>query len=620
MKLFPSKKPLLFRILLLLMPLTIVFWLILYIVSQQFLEKAMMSSFTESMLRMMKSISVKTATDIKYGDYFEIKRTLRDFYDEDLMRYLVIYTSDMKPLGIFPSQIDGRDMMFLEDMIKKNSQKPFSTDFIEHSDEPFYHFQLVITDETGQRIGYLAIGGTTIQLATTMKTISVVFSVFLILFLAMQISAIVYAVYILTKPLTSLTKILQQTEGDEPAKFLPALISMKTPKGASSEIDVFFKAYQRLLKNIHNHELNEKELAIAASIGSVASHLAHDIRSPLSVLTNFVSFVPPIDDESIERLRDSSRRSIERLTDMVNDLLDYAKAQQISPKQIVMRLFVKNVVTEFTPQAVEKEVTIKFNCPDDLVGRLDEAKMERVVGNIVLNAIQAIEKKPGEIIINIIKREDEWLAIEISDNGGGISPEHLPRIFESTFTFGKPKGSGLGLSYCKNVVASHGGRIEVTSELGKGTTFTVAIPQITISGFVASTAEPQDNIMTPVIESASNTVLIVDDDEDILATWRVLIRNNTHYELVTASSPKEVMQMEIPPDLYRGAVVDFHFEGSDKNGIDVVKYLKSCKVPVIYMCTGYYYDPELNIKAKAAGANAVLPKPINEGTVKQLFG
>jgi two-component system sensor histidine kinase HydH len=104
----------------------------------------------------------------------------------------------------------------------------------------------------------------------------------------------------------------------------------------------------------------------------------------------------------------------------------------------------------------------------------DERRLQNVFSNILSNAIQAIGNKDGTITFTVSNSEDRIL-INIHDTGLGISKDVLPRIFDPLFTT-KSQGTGLGLLSCKNIIEMHGGIISVSSEHGKGTTFTISLP------------------------------------------------------------------------------------------------------------------------------------------------
>jgi signal transduction histidine kinase len=110
--------------------------------------------------------------------------------------------------------------------------------------------------------------------------------------------------------------------------------------------------------------------------------------------------------------------------------------------------------------------------------RLNRVEIGQAFLNIVLNAIQAMEPKGGELRISVI-REGGMVGVRFIDHGAGIPVENLPRVFEPLFTTKLGQGSGIGLSVSKRIIENHGGRITVTSEAGKGAEFTTWLPMTT---------------------------------------------------------------------------------------------------------------------------------------------
>ena len=137
--------------------------------------------------------------------------------------------------------------------------------------------------------------------------------------------------------------------------------------------------------------------------------------------------------------------------------------------------------------------------------------------NILVNASQAIEGQ-GEIRIRTWE-QDGTVRIAFSDNGKGIPPEILPKVFDPGFTTKKAGlGTGLGLSICYRIIQDHGGRIEVESEVGRGTTFTIILP---ISRLPKGLLMDSDNYRP--------TILILDDEEMVTTSLRNLFRLQTNY-------------------------------------------------------------------------------------------
>lgn len=617
---FKKNSSLFSRILIVLTIITVVFWCILYFVTHEFLKKTIVSEFTSSTVRMVTGIAKQNTNEIKYADYFQIQRNLRGFYDEAYMRYLAVYSVDGKILAMFPRQIDGDDYMFMEKTVLANAEKPSVQLFTKYKGDGAFHFQQNINDENGLLIGYATVGGTMRPLEKVLNTQTIFFTVFGFAVLLLQISAIGYASHVLMRPLKFLTKMLKKNEEVEPEKFLPELMTQKTPNGASSEVNLFYKIYQKLLQNIHAHQMHTQEMAVQASIGRIASHVAHDMRTPVSVLEGFVRLTPHSDDSEMKEYKISAANSVNKLQRMAEDLVDYTRAKDVQPAFVQLTQLLHEVTHELTGKVKEKKATLEFKCEKTLSAHLDPHKMNRVLANMIHNSIQSLPDKNGVIKILAHVTEKGWLAIAVEDNGSGIDPKHVPRLFDSSFTFGKPSGTGLGLSYCKNVVEAHGGRILVESKLGKGSKFTIEIPMAANKLTTIEPAHVFQNVPAKKAAESACSILVIDDDPSMLVQWKQILRELTDFEIVTAKSPEEMKIIDPKPEKFRAAICDYRFEGKETTGLDLIKILKDKGICCRYLCTGFYYDPELREQAIEAGAHAIIPKPIPMGLVQQLFG
>lgn len=193
------------------------------------------------------------------------------------------------------------------------------------------------------------------------------------------------------------------------------------------------------------------------------------------------------------------------------------------------------------------------------------------------------------------------LVIKISDNGCGINPEMRSQIFDMLFSMSKTQGCGLGLSYCKQVVESHGGTIEVVSEVDLGTTFTVTLPDCILKN--------EQNCVVPAEEKGKGAILIVDDDEEMIERWKIILKDFTG-TIITARSGSEVLTLDIAALGIDRAVVDQRYKGSYITGLEIIEFLKSKRVREIHLCTGLYNDSEICERAKALGVTSIIPKPI----------
>lgn len=230
-------------------------------------------------------------------------------------------------------------------------------------------------------------------------------------------------------------------------------------------------------------QLQEKQSQLVeadklASIGILASGIAHEISNPLtSVLTfsNLMLEKTPEGHPNRERLRMMVKET-GRARDIVRQLLSFAKDEAIKP----MRMNVNCPVTEICESLVSQEAFTDIGLTLHLSDNLpeiyaDPARIGQVVSNILLNAIHATTP-PGNISVST-RVNGKFVEIIFSDTGHGIPAENLGKIFDPFFTTKeKEKGSGLGLAVSYGIIKKHGGDIDVSSEIGKGSTFTVRLP------------------------------------------------------------------------------------------------------------------------------------------------
>lgn len=242
----------------------------------------------------------------------------------------------------------------------------------------------------------------------------------------------------------------------------------------------FNEMIQQLDENRSEIEiLHKREMARAehlATLGELAAGLAHEIRNPLAGIAGVVDIMGkelPSDSPS-RAVIGEVHREILHIQAILNDLLSYARPRPPSFHPANLNTTIDQAVELSRQQVRTKPIQVQFepNAALPLVEH-DPALIQQVILNLLLNGIQAISSA-GEVRVTLT-RDHDFVMIEISDNGRGISAEALPKIFKPFFTTRK-EGTGLGLSLANSIVQSHGGRIEVTSTIGKGSQFKVCLP------------------------------------------------------------------------------------------------------------------------------------------------
>jgi two-component system, NtrC family, sensor histidine kinase HydH len=213
-----------------------------------------------------------------------------------------------------------------------------------------------------------------------------------------------------------------------------------------------------------------------ATLGEVATGLAHEIRNPLAGIAGVIEIISrdlPSSSPAREVVKDV-RREIARINHIVTDLLQTARPHPPKIRKSDLNTTVEHAVMLGRQQALSKGIEIALRKDPSLPEvEHDSDQIHQVLLNLLLNAQQAIDAK-GKIEVTV-EGKGSSAAIEVKDNGRGISPEALPNIFRPFYTT-KGDGTGLGLSLARRIVEDHQGRIDVTSTAGKGTTFTVVLP------------------------------------------------------------------------------------------------------------------------------------------------
>lgn len=214
-----------------------------------------------------------------------------------------------------------------------------------------------------------------------------------------------------------------------------------------------------------------------ASIGQVAAGVAHEIKNRFNVINMASYFIQmQYGDHMDDRVRASIGRikqEIERGSKMITDLLQLARP--VEPKMEVTP--VRQILEEALAISPHPHLDTVMDVPADLPPILgDRSQLQQVLMNLILNAAQAMPE--GGTLVLRGETDGDRVVIKIIDTGVGIAPEHLEKLFMPFFTT-KRQGTGLGLGISRAIVHQHGGEIEVHSELGKGTTFTLRFPRCT---------------------------------------------------------------------------------------------------------------------------------------------
>lgn len=206
--------------------------------------------------------------------------------------------------------------------------------------------------------------------------------------------------------------------------------------------------------------------------------ISHELRTPLTYIKGYADIISKQDitDEERKEYLDIIREETEHLTVLVKNLFDLAKMDEnkfvINRKSVSLRQLIQTIEERIAPVMEEKNITLSTSCPVNIIGNIDPDRIQQVLLNILDNARK--HTPDGKSISLEVTQNDSEITITISDEGEGIPKEELPYLFERLYRVEKSRsresgGTGLGLAIAKEIIESHGGTIEIESELGKGT-------------------------------------------------------------------------------------------------------------------------------------------------------
>ncbi|HKB44915.1 MAG TPA: response regulator, partial [Chitinophagaceae bacterium] len=375
------------------------------------------------------------------------------------------------------------------------------------------------------------------------------------------------------------------------------------------------------------------------------STVSHELRTPLTSVLGFAKIIQkrlkekifPIVDRSdtktektINQISENLHVVIsegERLTHLINDVLDLAKIEagkmewnqeNVSMPEVAERA-IAATTSLFEQKSLKLIKQIDTNLPE-ITG--DKDKLIQVIINLISNSVKFTDK--GSVTCKVYKEKDE-LIVSISDTGIGIAPKDFDAVFEQFKQVGgdtltdKPKGTGLGLPICKEIVEHHGGRIWLESEVGKGSSFSFALP-ITVKTEIVKPLHLNDLVKQLKEQMAQSvfhnngkhsTILVVDDDDSIRSLLQQEL-SDAGYIIEEAANGKEALECirKKRPDLI---ILDVMMP--EMNGFDVAAILKNdpqtMDIPIIVLSI-------VQDKARGfrIGVDRYLTKPIDTG---QLF-
>ena len=371
-------------------------------------------------------------------------------------------------------------------------------------------------------------------------------------------------------------------------------------------------------------------------------NVSHEIRTPLTVIISLA-------DSLIKEMKCTGDtrnkltgiyRNCNQLRSLISELLDFRKQEQghthIHARHADMSALLRNTATLYTEYTLGKDITLQIEVPDQMLMWFDPKQMQKVVSNLVSNAIKHTPQ--GGMVTIAAHADDTHAIITVSDTGTGIAKEDLPHLFSRFYQARNIEtvadiGTGIGLNLTKGIVDMHHGTIEVASEQGKGTKFTITLPtQRDAFAPEETTDEPMrtDSIkqLTPATDStvtnhdkaADNTnntpeghderpiILIVEDNDDIRQLLSTLFA--PLYRTRTAVDGAEALEMigDEMPDIILSDVMMPNIDG-----LELCKTIKhdftTSHIPVVLLTARTAVEKKL--EGLKTGADDYVTKPFN---------
>jgi len=248
---------------------------------------------------------------------------------------------------------------------------------------------------------------------------------------------------------------------------------------SGDELEALAQNFNYMMAQIKQHQEQRIRSERLAAVGYMVNTVVHDCRTPITVIKGFASVLQEFETSPAQQREylDFIQSEVDRMERMLDEILEYAVERKTSLvfHEGSLDDFVKECCTEIKVLLRTTQIQLSSDLHCDVVVRFDRDKLRRAILNLAANAKEAL-KGEGEIRIKT-QSIDSQAVIHVEDTGSGIPEDLRQKIFEPFFTHGKSlKGFGLGMSITQQIIADHSGRIELHSELGKGTTFSIWLP------------------------------------------------------------------------------------------------------------------------------------------------
>jgi signal transduction histidine kinase len=427
--------------------------------------------------------------------YYRIYSVTMDRMDSELQEEIQVYAAVMAETGLEGVRLAIAEEVESEDpaeefyrLINVKGEILASTDMsswgtVETSsslsklqNEEIKHVFQTITipelDDKARMISTLIGPDTVLQIGETLEEVDEYLQIFRTLFIILVVILIMVSAitgwFLARQALSDMEAVTQTAEEISRGSYEKRV----RVKGRFKEIERLSATFNRMLDRIQG---------LLRSMKEINDNIAHDLRSPLARIRG-IAEMTLLSEKSIDDYKDMAASTMEEcdaLIEMINTMLDITETEagvnNVEPQEYEMVTLIQEACEIFRPLADEKKIDLKINLPESMVFRSDRKKMQRILTNILENAIKYTPEH-GVVTVSATARNGK-LRIDFEDTGIGISEEDLPHIFERFYRCDRSRsqgGVGLGLSLTKVYTESMNGTISVRSTLNQGSTFTLS--------------------------------------------------------------------------------------------------------------------------------------------------
>lgn len=377
---------------------------------------------------------------------------------------------------------------------------------------------------------------------------------------------------------------------------------------------------KKSFKEIADYQSRIKSIEFDAKLGKLSSRIAHDIRSPLSSMRSALMLLREKfgGNKGAEDMFNLLQLSSNRLDNIANGLLakymgESSVEQLFSIHEVLdeligeLRASPLGQGTEFEKQYYKSALYV--------IG--DRTGVSRAIGNIIKNALEAMQKnlpgKPKQLTVctDFCQPQVGNVCIRIADTGPGIPAEKIPLILQGGHTEGKVDGHGIGTKVVKEMVEAHKGQLSIESQVGEGTSFVISLP---------ATIQNDETVVT-IPQTANAAICVIDDEPSLREQWRLTLKAQGVDALMFSCWEEfaSCHQTDSSPLAQNDTtfIVDYHFDNSEVDGLEVIRRLKAQGFDKFILATAEYWKPAVKDAAKELNVT-LCPKPLPKVVLVEL--